>query len=88
MRPRVLDNMQSWYKSDKKKDLSLLIKAIGEYSIESFILHIVEYTDYSKSAILAAEQRWRDLLKPEYNQLTVAWSSQGYIHSAETRALI
>jgi len=38
-------------------------------------------------AIRAAEQRGIDLLKPEYNQLT-AGSSQGNIHSAETRAPI
>lgn len=65
-----MDNMQSWYKFDKKNDP--IVRAINKYGIESFILHIVEYTDSSKSAILAAEQRWIDQLKPEYNQLTVA----------------
>lgn len=55
MRPRVLDYMQPRYKFDKKNDP--IVRAINKYGIESFILHIVEYTDSSKSAILAAEQR-------------------------------
>lgn len=86
MRPRVLDYMQPWYKSDKKNDP--ILRAINKYGIESFILHIVEYTDYSKSAIITAEQNGIERLKPEYNQLMIAGSSQGYKHTPEARALI
>lgn len=64
LRTRVLSYMQPCYRSVKKKN-DPIIRAINKYGIESFILHIVEYTDSSKSAILAAEQRWIDLLKPE-----------------------
>lgn len=70
LRPRVLDYMQSWYWSDKKNDP--IIRAINKYGIESFILHIAEYTDSSKSAIITAEQNWIERLKPEYNQLMIA----------------
>lgn len=56
LRTRVLSYMQPCYRSVKKKN-DPIIRAINKYGIESFILHIVEYTDSSKSAILAAEQR-------------------------------
>lgn len=81
--PRVLDYMQPWYKSDKKNDP--ILKAINKYGIESFILHIVEYTDYSKTAIIAAEQNRIERLKPEYNQLMIAGSSLGYKHTPPKR---
>lgn len=81
-----MDYMQSWYGSDKKNDP--IIRAINKYGIESFILHIAEYTDSSKSAILTAEQNGIERLKPEYNRLMMAGSSQGYKHTPEARAPI
>jgi len=51
-----------------------------------FYLIILNYTD-SKS-ILSREQKWTDLLKPEYNINTIAGNIKGYKHSIESKEKI
>lgn len=55
LRNRTLQYMKQSYIRSKMKDP--IIQAITKHGIKSFILHIVEYTDSTKSDILAAEQK-------------------------------
>jgi group I intron endonuclease len=48
----------------------------------NFFLHILEYSD-SKNLIMC-EQKWIDLIKPEYNINPIAGSSKGYKHSSDS----
>ena len=50
--------------------------------MKNFSLIILEYT--SSEALISCEQKWIDLLKPEYNINPVAASSKGYKHSEES----
>lgn len=66
---------------------SLICKALVKYGYASFSFEILEYCLLpTKSEVLAREQYYMDLLKPEYNILKVAGSNLGYTHSAEVRA--
>lgn len=49
--------------------------------MEGFNLHILEYSDSEN--IIKCEQKWIDLLKPEYNTNPLAGSSKGYKHTIE-----
>lgn len=51
--------------------------------MKSFNLHILEYCD-SENLILC-EQKWIDLIKPEYNINPIAGSTKGYKHSSESK---
>jgi hypothetical protein len=46
-------------------------------------LEIIEYSDVENA--VAREQYYLALLEPEYNILSKAGSSQGHIHSDETK---
>jgi group I intron endonuclease len=59
-----------------------IYKAILKYGYTNFKLEILEYCD--SNIVLLREQYYIDLLKPEYNILSLAGSSFGYKHTAET----
>jgi len=59
-----------------------IYKAILKYGYFAFNLEILEYCDPDK--VVAREQYYIDLLKPEYNLLKVAGSSLGFKHTEET----
>jgi len=59
-----------------------IYKAILKHGYDNFKLEILEYCD--PNIVLAREQYFIDLLKPEYNVLNVAGSTLGYKHTAET----
>lgn len=61
---------------------SLICKALLKYGYSSFKLEILEYCNPSE--VIAREQYYIDLLKPEYNILKVAGSLFGYKHSPES----
>lgn len=52
-------------------------------------LHVTAATvatgGFELDKLMAAEQKWIDQLKPEYNTLTVAGSSTGYKHTEEAK---
>jgi group I intron endonuclease len=50
--------------------------------MSNFSLVILEYT--SSEDLIACEQKWIDLLKPDYNTNPIAGSSKGYKHSEES----
>lgn len=59
-----------------------IYSAIIKYGYANFKLEILEYCE--KDNVLAREQYYIDLLKPEYNILSTAGSSKGYMHTVET----
>lgn len=50
--------------------------------MNNFNLHILEYTDSNN--LIKCEQKWIDLIKPEYNTNLTAGSTKGYKHSIES----
>lgn len=61
----------------------IILKTLIKYGYSNFKVEILEFCN--KDEVLAREQYYLDLLKPEYNILTVAGSSLGYKHSEETK---
>ena len=59
----------------------IIYKAILKYGYSNFILEILEYCEPDN--VVAREQYYLDLLKPEYNILSTAGSSFGYKHTKE-----
>lgn len=59
-----------------------VVRALSKYGLSNFSLVILEYT--SSENLIACEQKWIDLLKPEYNTNPTAGSSKGNIHTAES----
>ncbi len=59
-----------------------IYKAILKYGYTNFKLEILEYC--SPDIVLLREQHYIDILKPEYNVLSVAGSTIGYKHTTET----
>lgn len=57
-------------------------KAIIKYGYANFKLEILEYCD--PNIVLLREQYYIDLLKPEYNILSIAGYSFGYKHTVAT----
>lgn len=60
----------------------MIYKAITKYGYANFKLEILEYC--SSDILLKREQYYIDLFNPEYNMLSIAGSSYGYKHKAET----
>jgi len=52
------------------------------YNYENFSLEILEYCD--RSIVINREQYYLDKYEPEYNILTKAGSSLGFLHSEQT----
>lgn len=57
-------------------------KAILKYGYANFKLEIIEYCN--SNVVLLREQYYIDLLKPEYNILSITGSTLGYKHTKET----
>lgn len=68
--------------SSPKRSNSLIHKAILKYGYSNFQLEILEYCE--PTFCHEREQYYMDLLKPEYNILTKAGSSEGYTHNEDT----
>lgn len=62
---------------------SLKCKSLVKYGYSSFTFEILEYCN--KDEVLVREQYYLDLLKPEYNILSVAGSPVGYLHTEEAK---
>lgn len=60
---RISDYYQKWYL--KSRTNLYIVKALSKYGMKNFNLVILEYSN-SKDLLLC-EQKWIDLLKPEYN---------------------
>lgn len=60
----------------------MIHRALLKYGYSNFSLHILEYCN--KEDLIAREQYYLDLYKPEYNVLKVAGSSFGWKQSEES----
>lgn len=70
------------------KHLQNAYNKYGEIAFEFSILETVEDDGNLKEKLLAREQYYIDLMKPQYNILQVAGSNLGYNHSKETKQKI
>jgi len=71
-----------YYSASRLASSNMIIyKAILKYGYSNFILEILEYCEPDN--VVAREQYYLDLLKPEYNILSTAGSSFGYKHTKE-----
>jgi group I intron endonuclease len=66
-----------------KQDYMIINKALLKYGYSGFKLEILEYCEPSN--VIAREQYYLDLFKPEYNILAKAGSLLGFKHSEYTR---
>lgn len=81
--PRLLNYYSEAFLTRKLlRSSSCIYLALLKYGHENFILEILEYCD--KNSVIEIEQKYINLLKPEYNILSKAGSSLGFKHSAET----
>ena len=69
------------YIADPMRNM-LINKALLKYGYSAFTLEILEYCDNQN--LIAREQYYLDLFKPEYNILKIAGSSLGFKHSSLT----
>lgn len=80
-----------YYNSKLKKGNRKIDNSIKKYTLENFILIILEIISSNnnykiiKEEYLKREQYYLDLYKPEYNILSIAGSSLGFKHSQETK---
>lgn len=87
-----LGNRLSIYYSNKamlakvKTRTSIIYSALLKHGYDNFTLDILEYCEVD--ILIAREQYYFDLLKPEYNILKAANSRIGSKHSLETKALM
>ncbi len=70
---RISDYFQNWYFLYHPN--LYIVRALSKYGMKNFSLVILEYSD-SENLILC-EQKWIDLLKPEYNISLVARNIKG-----------
>lgn len=71
---RISDYYQPWYL--KSRTGLYIVRALNKYTMSNFNLHILEYSDSEN--VIMCEQKWIDLLKPEYNLSLVAGRTKGY----------
>lgn len=69
---------------DKSRGNSHIRNALLKYGYSKFSLEILEYCEGSET--IRKEQKYLDLLNPEYNILKSAGSTLGFKHSKETIA--
>jgi len=70
---------QSYYKA---RPNVYIVRALIKYGMVNFSLVILAYTD--TDSLLSCEQKWIDLLKPEYNLSLNAGNTKGYKHNQES----
>ena len=77
---RISDYYQSWYL--EARNSLYIVRSLNKHTMSNFNLHILEYSDSEN--VIMCEQKWIDLLQPEYNLSPRAGSSKGYKHSPES----
>jgi group I intron endonuclease len=77
---RLSDYYQDWYYIARAS--TYIVRSITKHGMVNFSLVILEYT--TSDNLIKCEQKWIDLLKPEYNLKPQAGNSKGYIHTPES----
>lgn len=73
---RISDYYQNWYILSRSS--LYIVRAFVKYGMKNFSLVILEYSDSYN--VIACEQKWINLLKPEYNIKKIARNIKGYKH--------
>lgn len=81
---RLRDYHQPWYQKVHANDV--IMRAILKYGMANFTILILEFTD--PNGAVPAEQTWMDTYRPEYNVLTKAGNTLGYVHTEEDKPKI
>lgn len=76
---RLSDYYQSWYLISRSN--LYIVRAFNKYTMANFSLYILEYTNSDN--IILCEQKWINIINPEYNTNPVAGNSKGYKHTYE-----
>lgn len=84
LRKRIKDYFDNTNLNNSKG--SIICKALIKHGHDSFNLKILEYC--SLENLLVREQYYIDTLKPEYNILSLAGNSRGYIHTEASKELM
>nr|QDG01212.1 GIY-YIG endonuclease [Scytalidium sp.] len=77
---RISDYYQPWYLESRNN--LYIVRSLNKYSMNNFNLHILEYSNSEN--LIMCEQKWIDIINPEYNLNPIAGSSKGYKHSPES----
>lgn len=77
---RISDYYQNWYLLSRSN--LYIVRALSKYGLKNFSLVILEYFD--SESLIYGEQKWIDLLKPEYNLSPTAGNTKGYKHTIES----
>lgn len=76
---RISDYYQNWYILSRTN--LYIVRAIIKYGMKNFSLVILEYSDSDN--VISCEQKWINLLKPEYNISLTARNIKGYKHTKD-----
>jgi group I intron endonuclease len=77
---RLSDYYQDWYYIARAS--IYIVRALSKHGMANFSLVILEYT--TSDNLIKCEQKWIDLLNPEYNLNRLAGNSSGYVHTPES----
>lgn len=77
---RLSDYYQDWYYLARIS--TYIVRALSKHGMDNFSLVILEYC--TSDDLIYCEQKWIDLLKPEYNLNPLAGNSKGYKHTPES----
>lgn len=77
---RISDYFQDWYLLYRTN--LYIVRALSKYDMANFSLIVLEYSD--SDDLIKCEQKWIDLLKPEYNINPAAGNTKGYKHTTES----
>lgn len=77
---RLSDYYQDWYYLARIS--TYIVRALSKHGMGNFSLVILEYC--TSDDLIHCEQKWIDLLKPEYNLNPLAVNSKGYKHTSES----
>lgn len=81
---RLSDYYQDWYYLSRAS--TYIVRALLKHGVNNFSLVILEYT--TSEDLIWCEQKWIDLLRPEYNLAPQAGNSKGYVHTVESKEKI
>lgn len=81
---RLSDYYQDWYYLSRVS--TYIVRALLKHGMNNFSLIILEYT--TSEDLIRCEQKWIDLLRPEYNLAPQAGNSKGYVHIVESKEKI
>nr|AVD96795.1 NADH dehydrogenase subunit 5 [Ophiostoma novo-ulmi subsp. novo-ulmi] len=84
LKQRFKDYFDNYYLNNSKG--SIICKALLKNGHENFSLSILEYCNIED--LITREQYYLDTLKPDYNILSFARSSKGYLHTDESKTLM